>query len=237
MGSCLCESSLLQILHFAQAPLTEFSMQRLLRSSPLLLLAVAALGCHQSGDDKSALPQPPAVPRAMPDPVAPPASRRGPELTRASAALSDDAKQLPGPSAAEHAKIVARVCNDLLTALPLLSDIAADRVMAERLAIIQSSRGQLSAGGALAIEPAIDTALRAANSALADISRRQGYPQAELGPMIDQLSGMIAKLDVDRDPARHRADVADAVKLMSQVVARLGATQAERLTSAPTTQP
>lgn len=151
--------------------------------------------------------------------------------------LTADAQQLPGHDSAEHSRLMQRVLVDLLQTLPLLADSSEDRVLQQRLSIIQTSRATLANSAGLAIEPTIDNALRAAGAALADVSHADGYEQADVGPSLDKLSAQLNRLDLSRDPNLHRVDVAAAVDLVSEIVNKLAAALSGRLTAAPATKP
>ncbi len=194
-------------------------------------------GCGPSHPAK-VLPQPPTTQRSNiwnTDKTV----RRVRDLSREADNLASDSKLLPGGDAAEHSRLVQRIFTDVLQILPLLADPGEDRVLAQRMSIIQNSRAQLAAGSReLAVEPTIDTALRAAGAALADISHGDNYQQADLGPLLDKLSAQINRLDLERDPALHRIDVSDTVDMISQVVSKLAATLSARMTAEqPTTKP
>jgi hypothetical protein len=168
------------------------------------------------------------------------------DLSREAENLATDDKLLPGSDAADHSRLMQRIFTDLLQTLPLLADPGENRVLAQRLAIIQNSRALLANGPRdLAVDPTIDTALRAAQGALADISHSDNYEQADLAAPLDKLSAQINRLDYERDPALHRVDVADTVDVISQIVSKLAATLSARMaveqpttaTTKPTTKP
>jgi hypothetical protein len=204
-------------------------------------IAMAGLlltGCGPSQPHNKVLPQPPATQHSFiwnTDKTL----ERVRNLSREADNLASDAKLLPGNDGTEHSRLMQRVFSDVLQTLPLLANPGEDRVMAQRMTIIQTSRAQLATGSReLAMEPAIDTALRAAGAALADISHGDNYEQADLGALLDKLSAQINRLDLERDPSLHRIDVADAVDLISQVVSKLAATLSARMAvEQPTTKP
>lgn len=194
-----------------------------------LVAAMLLTGCATHDAGKAALPQPPPEKSSL-TPHADPASRVR-ALEQQSAQLSQDAHRLPGRDSAEHSRVMQQIFTDLLQTLPLLSDPSSDRVLAQRLSIIQNSRAQLAADSTqLSIEPAIDTGLRSASAAVADISHGDGYQQADLGPLLDKLSAQVNRLDVERDSDLHRIDTADAIDSLSQLVGKLAAVLGGRLT-------
>lgn len=199
------------------------------------------MGCLPR-EGKNALPQPPPPAHPFGNPNANPAERVR-LLSKNAATLGYDAQALPGGSAADHSGIMQRVFTDLLQILPLLGNPDNDRVLAQRLSIIQSARAQLSSGNPeLSVDPIIDTALRAASAALADLSHTDGLEEAKVAPLLDKLSAQINRLDLERDPDLHRVDVAVAVDLCSQVVDQFAATlssrfAAEQPVAVPTTNP
>jgi hypothetical protein len=166
-------------------------------------------------------------------------ARRIRELGREADNLAADARLLPGHDAADHSRIVQRVFTDLLQILPLLESPAGNRVLAQRLTIIQTSRAKLTSGSTeLAMAPTIDTALQAADAALADISHGDSFAEADFRTELDTLSAKIDHLDFEKEPSLHRVDVAEVVDLMSQVVSKMAATLSARLTvESPGTQP
>ncbi|HZL35337.1 MAG TPA: hypothetical protein VFC78_08505 [Tepidisphaeraceae bacterium] len=163
------------------------------------------------------------------------------ELSQASKALADDSKQLPGSDDASHRKIMGRVFDDLLKILPLLDNPRQNRLLAMQMSSIQNSRSQIQYGSAsLAMEPSINTGLRSAAAALADLSHADYYDQATLGPILDKLSAQIDRLDLDHGPL-HMVDVADAVDLVNQAAGKMAAALGERValdsSTRPATQP
>lgn len=189
--------------------------------------AIMLLGCGPKKAPTLVTPPPPITnprPAASSD-----VAVRVRNLSRESDNLADDSRKLPGRDAGEHRKLMARVLTDLSQTLPLLGDPAQDRVLAQRLTVIQNSRAQLEHGSTeLSAEPTIDTGLRAASAALADLSHSDYYDQAELGPLLDKLSAQIDKLDLDHGPL-HSVDVADAVDQTSQIVSKMAAALGERV--------
>jgi hypothetical protein len=203
---------------------------------PLASLLLA--GCTPKGNAKRVLPQPP--PARDNDRWIAETAKRVRDLEHESERLAEDARTLPGQNAAEHSRIMQKIFGDYLRILPLLANPASDRVLAQRMSIIDNSRAQL-AGAApnLAVEPAIDTALRAAAAALGDISHTENYQQADVGQTLDKISAKNNQLDTERDSNLHRVDVAETVDLSSQVVSKLAAAIGGKLSGspAPATQP
>jgi hypothetical protein len=159
------------------------------------------------------------------------------ELSKAAQQLSADSRQLSGRNEAEQRRIMARVLDDLLRALPLLGDPQQNSVLRMQMSSIQNSRAQLQYGSAdLSIEPSINTALRSASAALADMSHADFYDQATLGPMLDKLSAQVDGLDLDHGPL-HSVDAAEAVDLTSQLVSKMADALGSRVKSTAATQP
>src|SRR5437867_3507224 len=103
--------------------------------------------------------------------------------------------------------------------------------------------GQLSRAAncglkAPALEPTIDTGLRAARDALASLASRGYFDQPQLGKTIDQLDAALAALDTTRGLAHQRV-VADGVAAMSQAVRQMSGALSQRVTetTTPSTQP
>jgi hypothetical protein len=177
---------------------------------------------------------------ALPQPPPPKADRWGTEATlrrvkdlgREADNLAADSQLLPGHDAADHSRIMQRVFTDLLQTLSLLGNPVTDRKLALELTTIQTARAQLASGSTqLRVEPAIDTGLRTADEALADISHNDDLEQADIGPLLDKLLAQISRLDFsEQDAALHRVDVAEVVDTMSQVVSKLAASLSARMT-------
>ncbi len=181
-------------------------------------------GCTPKGETHSSLPQPPATRAAATffNEKAP--AQRLAEMQKAATALAEDSKPLPGNDEPTHSRLIQQVFADLANTLASLGNPTTDRILNQRIAILQTSRAQLGSGSSdLAIEPAIDTGLRAAQMALADLSHADAFAGADVGPILDQLSAQLSRLDLERDASLHRLDVAQSVDLMNQVVAKLTA--------------
>jgi hypothetical protein len=207
----------------------------------LLMIALSGaflIGGCMPREGKSLLPQPPPPARTSVNP-----GDRVKLLTKAADTLGYDAQALPGGTAAEHSAIMQRVFNDFLQIFPLLGNADEDRVLAQRLSIIQSSRAQLSGGSRdLSVEPAMDNALRAASAELGDLSHIDSLAAADVAPLLDKLSAQANQLDLERDADLHRVDVAVAVDLCSQIVNKFagvlnGHLAAEQPATSPATAP
>ncbi|MDB5174476.1 MAG: hypothetical protein JWO87_81 [Phycisphaerales bacterium] len=204
------------------------------------ILAGAALaGVLLAGCAKQAPTIVPPPPKPNPQPAATSdVAVRVRELGREAEALAGDSGQLPGQGD-DHRRLMHRVFDDLARVLPLLHGPQPDGVFKNRMVSIENSRALLSnSPQGLSIEPAIDTGLGAAQAALADIARTSYYEQADLGPLLDKLSAKINGLDLVRGPL-HQVDAASAVDLTSQIVSKMAAVLAERVSSQspPTTAP
>src|SRR5665213_649435 len=210
--------------------------RQMMRCITVSMASLLLVGCTPEPQAKRVLPQPPPAR----DNWAADAAKRVHDLERESNRLADDSRLLPGENRTQHSRLVQRVFGDLLKVFPLLANPSSDRVLAQRMSIIDNSRAQLAAASAgLAIEPAIDTALRAAAAAVADIAHSENYQQADVGATLDKLSAQVNRLDTERDTNLHRVDVAETVDLLSQVVNNLAAAIGGKLTGTakPATQP
>jgi outer membrane murein-binding lipoprotein Lpp len=187
---------------------------------------------------KPMLPQPPPI---QADPWGTVATgRRIHQLAKDATQLASDAHALQGDhTAAEHSRIVQRVFTDLLAILPRLQSLEDNRPLAEKLRIIQDARAQLASGSAdISMLPTIDGALRAADDALADISRGDNFQEADYHEQFDIMRAQINNLDFVHDPPLHRVDVTQIINIMSQVVAKMSDSLSARLTAeTPATQP
>ncbi|MDB5354566.1 MAG: hypothetical protein JWN24_1019 [Phycisphaerales bacterium] len=197
------------------------------------LAAALLAGCAKQAPTIVPAPKPNPQPQAASD-----IAVRVRDLGHEAESLANDSSQLPAQGD-EHRRVMARVFGDLSRVLPLLHGPQPDGVFKNRMVSIENSRALLGSGPqGLAIEPAIDTGLGAAQAALADIARTSYYEQADLGPLLDKLSAKINALDLVRGPL-HQVDAASAVDLTSQIVSKMAAVLAERVSSqtAPSTAP
>src|SRR5438874_6338944 len=183
------------------------SKRRASMSASALVAGVALLGCAKTAPTKVA-PPPPPNPQAE---VAADPNARVHELARKAEHFASDSHTLPGNTADQHRQIVHQLFSALSEILPLLAGPEPGLVFRQQLATLQGANDQLANGSAqLSMEPAIDTGLRAATSALQGIAREGYYEQADLTPLFEKLRAKLNDLDTVHGSA-HMVVVTEAV--------------------------
>ena len=195
-------------------------------------VALAGPGCAKRRGAMGPAPQPNPPPRVETSVTA-----RVSELDRLSAQLEETTQRLPGNSPDEHRRLVRQAFGELAQILPVLYGPNPTGTFRQHLRIVENARTQLaSAPRGLAMEPTIDTGLRAAHDSLEALAQREYFDQEKMGPLIDSLSSAVAGLDVARGPA-HASVVADAFAQTSQVVRQMAASLGQRLGNQPAARP
>ena len=203
-------------------------------------LIAATLGiafCAGCAKRQSSMGKPPEV--NPPPKVEASAAARANELEELSKRFEETARGLPGSSPEAHRRIMQQAFGELAQILPILYGPNPTGTFRQHLRIVESARTQLATGPkGLAVEPTIDTGLRAASDSLQALASRGYFDQAKLGQMLDRLSSTLAGLDTARGAA-HQAVVADAVVVMGQAIRQMSDTLSRRLvgTPEPSTQP
>src|SRR5258706_4656396 len=162
------------------------------RAYSLLLAALLITGC--AAKTQTTLNPPP--PDGNPEPqLATDARERVKELvTRADESAAGD-KKLPGRNVQEDRAQVAQQFALLAQILPMLSGPEMSGDFRQQLRIIDSTRSQLASGSQdLSIEPTVDTGLRAAHRALADINQRAFTESPEIAKQLDAMQAKILEL-------------------------------------------
>ena len=171
-----------------------------------------------------------AAPEVNPRPkVEARAEARADELGERSRKFDQTVQQLPGRTPEEHRRAMQQVFAELSQILPILYGTNPSGVFRQQLRVVESARTQLAgAPQGLAIEPTIDTGLRAARDALRGLSRNSYYDHPQLGQTLDRLDKLVSDLDAARGP-NHQQVVAETVDQMSQAVTQRSAALNERL--------
>ena len=195
-------------------------------------LALALTGCTKQ---RSTMDKPPAL--NPPPAVEADVGVRIDELAGLSKQFSETAKRLPGRSAEEDRAALQQALAELAQILPILYGPQPDGAQRQQLRIVQSARAQLaSPAQGLALEPTIDTALRAARDSFASLGRTSYFDREQIGQTLDRLDAKVGGLDTARG-ATHPQAVAESVELMSEAVAQMSAALNDRLNGQSPTQP
>ncbi len=188
-----------------------------------VLLVIALAGCvrHQSApglqpDDPPAL-QPVCL------------SSRITDLDHRLDALTILAKQLPGKNDREHRNLLVAVLTELTGTLPDLTTANPPAAFRQQLQILGDTRTQLQTGlAALAVEPTIDSGLRAAYNALRLLGQRDFNQQRGITLSLDRLAVTLDQLDATRG-SRHRSVVTDAIWAMTTVMQHMADTLQQQI--------
>jgi hypothetical protein len=195
--------------------------------APMLALMLVLTFCTGCPKRQSSMGRPPEV--NPPPKVEASASARLDELDELSRRFEATAQRLPGGTPDEHRQIVQQVFAELAQLLPVLYGPNPAGPFRQQLRIVESSRTQLASGPkGLAVEPTVDTGLRAAHDALASLSSRAYFDQAQLGQTMDRLAATLARLDTARGPA-HQGVVAEAVSLTAGAIRQMSDALIRRL--------
>jgi hypothetical protein len=195
-------------------------------------LAVAG-GCTKRQSTMGPAPEMNPAPKVQAD-----AGARADELRNRSRKFDETVQQLPGRTPEEHRRAMQQVFTELSQILPVLYGPSPSGVFRQQLRVVESARTQLATGPqGLAVEPTIDTGLRAARDALAGLSSKSYFDRAQVGKTLDRLNKALDALDTNRG-AMHQTAVAESVGLMSQAIREMSDTLNQRLDdSAATAKP
>ena len=192
----------------------------------LLLAAILLTGC--AAKKETTLKPPP--PDGNPEPqLATDIHERVKELTARAKEYSDGTQKLPGRTAQDDRAQTTQQFALLAQILPMLNgpDMSGD--FRQQLRIIESSRAQLASGTQdLAVEPTVDTGLRAAHRALAGINQRGFSDNPDIAKNLDALNAKIQELDGTAD-AIHRLIASQAFKDSAQVITQMSGALGARL--------
>jgi hypothetical protein len=154
---------------------------------------------------------------------------RAKELSTIADEFAAGATKLPGHTEADDRAEVTKQFALLAQLLPLLNgpDMSGD--FRQQLGIVNSTRTLLSSGSQdLAVEPTVDTGLRAANRALTSISQRNFTDLADVTKNLDTMRVKIDELDGISGPI-HRLVTSQALKASAQAVTQMASALDQRL--------
>lgn len=187
--------------------------------------AVMLGGCASGGPGDTEQPAPAPAGTAL-------AAQLGPVRQQAES-LAAISRQLPGGTDLEHRFIVSDALGAIASATRMLSEDGKDGALQQQLAIIESVRVRLSAADINVNSDAlIDTALRAAVSALAAIRAQRYDDDASLKSAGQRLDTKVQELDMVRGPM-HRLVATETVNLMAQSIWRMITILEERIAPPP----
>lgn len=189
-----------------------------------LLTVAAVAGCTKRRSTMGAAPDVNPPPAVEAD-----AGERVDALAERSRKFDETVQQLPGRTPEEHRRAMQQVFAELAKVLPILYGPQPSGVFRQQLRVVESARTQLaSAPQGLALEPTVDTGLRAARDALAGLASRGYFDEAQVGQTMDRLNGALDRLDTNRG-AMHQTVVAEAAGLMSQAIRQMSEALSQRI--------
>jgi hypothetical protein len=197
-----------------------------------LVMALALSVTSGCAKRQSSMGKPPEI--NPPPKVEASAGKRSDELGELSRRFGETAQKLPGGTPQEHRRLMQQVFAELTQVLPVLYGPNPPGTFRQQVRIVENARTQLgTAPQTLAIEPTVDTALRAARDALESPASRTYFDQAQLGQSVDRLNASVAALDAARGPAHQEAAAASA-EAMAQVIRQMSDAMSQRLNEAAT---
>ncbi len=189
---------------------------RLARIAALLALPLGVAGCPPA---RSPTEVKPPVPRQVTsDPAK--LQARSQELQAQARRLSEIAHQLPGRSDQQHRQLMAQTFAQLTQLLPLLGGPEQSGSFQRARHVIEASRTQLGQATQLSPDPTIDTGLRAAYRAVAELAQDDYFQQAKLPAAVDHLKAKLDELDSVRGSG-HQWVASEVVRLVSGIVTRM----------------
>ncbi len=145
---------------------------------------------------------------------------RGNELKLAVQAFSDSRARLVGHADDEGRRAFADSFHRLASVLKLLEGEQPGGAFQQQLRIIERAAAQIGGRSAAAVEPTIDSAVRAAANALSHIKAEQFSDDQEVQKRFDALRPRVDELDSVRGPL-HGLVAAQAFDAIGQVVERM----------------
>jgi hypothetical protein len=196
------------------------------RATTLLLTAFLAAGCMRKTE--TTLNPPPPETDNLPK-VTNDARERVKELGTLAEEFAAGADKLPGRNDQDDRAEVTRQFALLSQLLPMLNgpDMSGD--FKQQLGIVSSTKALLGSGSQdLAVEPTIDTGLRAAHRALTSISQRSFIEKPEVAKNLENMRGKIEELDGASGPM-HRLVTSQALRASAQAVTQMASALDQRL--------
>jgi hypothetical protein len=190
------------------------------------LLSVVVTGC--AAKNQTTLKS--APPDANPEPqLATDVHERVKELTTRAQEYAAGCEKLPGRNAQEDRAQTSHQFALLAQILPILNGPEMSGDFRQQLRIIDSSRAQLASGTQdLAVEPTVDTGLRAAQRALAGINQRAFTEMPDIAKSLDAMHAKVQELDGTAD-AIHRLIASQAFKSSAHVINQMTSALSGRL--------
>jgi hypothetical protein len=196
------------------------------RALTLLIAVIFFTGCAPK--TQTTLQPPPPEPNPEPQ-VASDARERVKELGALAEEFANGAFALPGHDAAQDRTQVTQEFALLAQILPMLNGPEMTGDFRQQLGIVSSTRVLLgSASEDLAVEPTIDTGLRAGHRALVSISQRSFIELAGVSKSLETMQMKIEELDGISGPA-HRQVTGQAFRAAAEAVSALSTELDKRL--------
>ena len=155
-------------------------------------------------------------------------------------AASLDAKvaQLPGRDPAQQRERMHAVLGDVVQVLPILEGPEPSSAFRQHLRTVEAARARLNpeAGDVAAVDPAVETGLRATYTALLSIGRDEPYAGQTMAGILQQLGTAVDELDSVPGAGRPYA-AADVARHVAATVRHMADVVGGRATDAPTTGP
>jgi len=199
------------------------------RALTLVFAALFFVGCAKKTE--TTLNPPPVDPNPEPH-LASDARERVKALGSLAAEFDTGAAALPGANEAEDRAQVTQQFALLAQMLPMLNgpDMSGD--FRQQLGIVSSTKALLgSASTDLAVEPTIDTGLRAAHRALTSISQRSFIELTDVTKNLETMRTKIEELDGISGPA-HRLVTAQAMRGAAAAISLMSTALDQRLNDA-----
>ena len=185
------------------------------RACLFLLAALIFIGCAPK--TQTTLKEPPPEPNPQPQ-LATDARERVKELSSRAVDYVKNAANLPGRNADEDRNQITQQFALLAQILPMINGPEMSGDFRQQLRIIDSTRSQLASGSQdLAIEPTVDTGLRATHRALESIDQRDFSGEPEIAKSLDAMHAKVRELD-GVNGAIHRLVAAQAFKSSAQAI-------------------
>ncbi len=113
--------------------------------------------------------------------------------------------------------------------MPLLENPRDNLIFRHQISIIEDCRTQLATGSSdLAVQPTIDTGMRATYHALARVAQNSYFDQGDLTPSLDQMSAKVDEFDTVHG-LTHSVVVGESVEISSSIISRMADILAQRI--------
>lgn len=196
------------------------------RAMTLVFAALFFVGCAHKTE--TTLNPPPPDPNPEPH-LASDARERVKALGTLAGEFDTGATALPGANEAEDRTQVTQEFALLAQMLPMLNgpDMTGD--FRQQLGIVSSTQALLGSGSTdLAVEPTIDTGLRAAHRALTSVSQRSFIEVTDVTKNLDTMRTRIEELDGISGP-KHRGVTAQAMRSAAAAISLMASALDHRL--------